>query len=98
MKTYLVVNATPNPANPADIEAYTGGVLPLLQGAGGKDLRRAKLENVIKGEAKYPLFLFMEFEDGSKIQALFASDAYKKLIPHRERAFTDLQIYAFTDL
>ncbi|NQZ76445.1 MAG: DUF1330 domain-containing protein [Ekhidna sp.] len=98
MKTYLIVNATPNPDNQQHIEAYTGGVLPLLQNAGGKDLRRAKLANVVKGEAKYPLFLFMEFEDGTKVDALFQSEEYKELIPHREKAFAELNIYTFTDL
>lgn len=98
MKTYLIVNATPNPENQQHIAAYTGGVLPLLENAGGKDLRRAKLDNVIKGEAKYPLFLFMEFDDGGKVDALFQSEECKKLIPHREKAFIDLNIYTFKDL
>ena len=98
MKTYLVVNATPNPENQADIQAYTRGVLPLLEKAGGKALRRAKLKNVIKGVAKYPLFLFMEFEDGEKVKGLFESEEYKKLVPHRVKAFSDLNIYEFIDL
>ena len=96
MKTYLIVNATPNPENHEDIQAYTSGVLPLLQNAGGKALKRAKLASVIKGESKYPLFLFMEFDNSDKIEALFQSDDYEKLLVHRDRALLDLNISTFT--
>ena len=98
MGTYLIVNATPNLENQEAIQAYTGGVLPMLQNAGGKSLKRAKLASIIKGKANYPMFLFMEFDDASRISELFESEAYQQLIPHRDKAFKELNIYTFTSL
>lgn len=95
---YLVVNAKLNPDNQDDIKAYTGNVIPLFKEAGGRDLKRAKLSTVINGESKYPLLLFMEFDSEEAIKNAFESAAYQKLIPHRDKAFEEIDIYVFTDM
>ena len=98
MKTYLIVNAIPNPDHEADLKHYSEAVLPLLLEAGGESIKRAKLNSVVAGEVKYPLFLFMEFPDEQPILDLFESAAYQKLLPYRQKAFTEINIYTFTDL
>ncbi len=95
---YLVVNAKLNPNNQDDIEAYTGNVIPLLKEAGGRDLKRAELSTVINGESKYPLLLFMEFDNEEAIKKAFKSPAYQELIPYRDRAFEEIDIYVFTGM
>ena len=98
MKSYLIVNATANLDNQEAIQKYSEGVLPLLLEAGGKPPIRAQLDHVIKGKAAYTLFLFMEFPDQQPILDLFESEEYQKLLPYREKAFNDLNIYTFQDL
>jgi|GEM_PF-952357 len=95
---YLVVNAKLNTENQDDIKVYTGNVIPLLKNAGGRNLKRAKLSATINGESKYPLLLFMEFDNEDAIKAAFESEAYKKLIPFRDRAFEEIDIYVFLDM
>ncbi|OJJ16173.1 hypothetical protein BKI52_36005 [marine bacterium AO1-C] len=98
MKTYLVVNATPNPEGQEDLKIYSEAVGALLAKAGGQNPTRAKLEGVVKGKPDYPLMLMMEFPNGETIKNLFESEAYQKLLPHRNNAFSNLNIYIFSDL
>ena len=43
-KTTLVVTAVPDPNEMASVQEYLQGVLPLLMGAGGKAVKRLKVD------------------------------------------------------
>ena len=89
--TTLVVTATPNPTEMAAVQEYLQAVLPLLIGAGGKLVKRLKLDQVISGKSS-GMVLVMDFDSADAITNLFNSDEYVALIPARDRGFSEMNI------
>ena len=90
-KATLVVTATPNPNEMESVQGYLQGVLPLLMGAGGKPVKRLKVDKVIRGNPS-GMVLVMDFDSDEAITALFESDEYAALIPIRDQGFTEMNI------
>jgi uncharacterized protein (DUF1330 family) len=82
-KTTLVVTAVPNPDEMGSVQEYLKGVLPLLMGAGGKPVKRLKVNEVIHGKPS-AMVLVMDFESADAITNMFASDDYAALVPVRD--------------
>jgi uncharacterized protein (DUF1330 family) len=87
----LVVTGVPNPTEMASVQEYLKGVLPLLTGAGGKLVRRLKVDEVIRGEPS-GMVLVMDFDSSEAITSMFASDDYAALVPARDRGFSEMNI------
>ena len=90
-KATLVVTATPNPNEMESVQDYLQGVLPLLMGAGGRPVKRLKVNEVIRGNPS-GMVLVMDFDSDEAITALFESDEYAALIPVRDQGFTEMNI------
>jgi uncharacterized protein (DUF1330 family) len=90
-KTTLVVTAVPNPSEMASVQEYLKGVMPLLTGAGGKVVKRQKVDKVIHG-TKSGMVLVMDFDSPDAITAMFESDHYAALVPVRDRGFAEMNI------
>ena len=90
-KATLVVTAVPNPDEMASVQAYLQGVMPLLQGAGGKLVKRLKVGEVINGKPS-GMVLVMDYDSDEAITKLFASDDYAALIPERDKGFAEMNI------
>ncbi|MDX2433283.1 MAG: DUF1330 domain-containing protein [Desulfobacterales bacterium] len=90
-KATLVVTATPNPKEMESVQGYLQGVLPLLMDAGGKPVKRLKVEEVINGNPS-GMVLVMDFDSDEAITTLFESDEYAALIPVRDQGFTEMNI------
>ena len=90
-KATLVVTATPNPNEMESVQGYLQGVLPLLMGAGGKPVKRLKVDEVIRGNPS-GMVLVMDFDSDEAITALFESDEYAALIPMRDQGFAEMNI------
>ena len=90
-KATLVVTATPNPNEMESVQDYLQGVLPLLMGAGGKPVKRLKVDEVIRGNPS-GMVLVMDFDSDEAITVLFESDEYAALIPVRDQGFTEMNI------
>ena len=90
-KTTLVVTAIPNPNEMESVQEYLQAVLPLFMGAGGKLVKRLKLDKVILGNPS-GMVLVMDFESAEAITAFFESDEYAALIPTRDRGFAEMNI------
>lgn len=90
-KATLVVTATPNPKEMESVQGYLQGVLPLLMDAGGKPVKRLKVEEVINGNPS-GMVLVMDFDSDEAITTLFESDEYAALIPARDQGFTEMNI------
>lgn len=90
-KATLVVTATPNPNEMESVQGYLQGVLPLLMGAGGKPVKRLKVDEVIRGNPS-GMVLVMDFDSDEAIAALFDSDEYAALIPMRDQGFAEMNI------
>jgi uncharacterized protein (DUF1330 family) len=90
-KTTLVVTAIPNPNEMGSVQDYLQSVLPLLMGAGGKLVKRLKLDKVVLGKPS-GMVLVMDFDSVEEVTALFESDEYAALIPTRDRGFVEMNI------
>ena len=89
--TTLVVTAVPNPKEMASVQEYLHGVLPLFMGAGGKLVKRLKVDNVINGSSS-GMVLVMDFDSADAISGMFESDDYAALVPVRDRGFAEMNI------
>ena len=90
-KTTLVVTAVPNPNEMPSVQAYLQGVMPLLTGAGGEVVRRLKVASVVSGRPA-GMVLVMDFPSADVASALFDSEAYRALVPVRDRGFAEMNI------
>jgi len=88
----LVVTAIPNPSEMASVQEYLHGVLPLFLSAGGKLVKRLKVDQALLGDPT-GMTLVMDFESADKISALFDSDAYQALVPLRDKGFAEMNIW-----
>lgn len=90
-KTTLVVTAVPNANEMASVQEYLQGVLPLFKGAGGKLVKRLKVDTVIQGSSS-GMVLVMDFDSADAISGMFESEDYAALVPVRNRGFTEMNI------
>ena len=90
-KTTLVVTAVPNPNEMESVQEYLQGVLPLLMGAGGKLVKRLKVDKPIHGNPS-GMVLVMDFDSANAITTMFESDEYAALVPVRDRGFAEMNI------
>ena len=90
--TTLLVTATPAEGQGEAMTRYLQGVQPLLAGAGGSPVKRVRVTDTITGTAGTGMALVMDFENAETIQAVFASDAYRALIPDRDTGFSNVEI------
>ena len=90
-KTTLVVTGIPNPNEMDSVQKYLQSVLPLFLSAGGKLIKRLKLDQVILGNPS-GMVLVMDFDSAAAITAMFESDEYAALIPTRDRGFVEMNI------
>jgi uncharacterized protein (DUF1330 family) len=96
-KATLVVTATPNPNEMESVQDYLQGVLPLLKGAGGKPVKRLKVDEVIRGNPS-GMVLVMDFDSDEAITTMFQSDEYSALIPMRDQGFSEMSILVSHDM
>ena len=90
-KATLVVTATPNPHEMEAVKDYLQEVLPLLLGAGGKPVKRLKVDELIHG-TPCGMVLVMDFDSNEAINNLFESEEYAALIPVRNQGFIEMNI------
>ncbi len=92
MSAIMIALNTVNPDETEALKAYAEGAMPLIKAVGGKPLGRFKFQEPVVG-AEFPqVVLAVEFLNAQVIRDLFNSDAYKKLIPHRDKAFTSFNV------
>lgn len=90
-KTTLIVTAVPNPNEMASVQEYLQAVMPLLVGAGGKLVKRLKVDTVINGNPS-GMVLVMDFDSSDAITAMFESDEYAAIVPVRDQGFAEMNI------
>lgn len=90
-KATLVVTAIPFPNEMASVQSYLKDVMPILTGVGGKLVKRLKVSDVIMGNPS-GMVLIMDFDSDKTVTEVFESDAYKALIPARDKGFAQMNI------
>lgn len=87
----LVVTAVPIPAEMGAVKQYLQGVGATFQKAGGTLVRRLKTAKVVNGRAA-GMVLVMDFPSATAASEAFETEAYKALLPLRDRGFSEMSI------
>ncbi len=86
-KAMLVSLGVVNPDAADDLKAYQTGAGPLLMAAGAKIVGGWKFAHRLVGDRPIDTVFVAEFPNAEAIKAVWASDAYKALVPARDRGF-----------
>lgn len=74
------------------LAAYLEGSLPILESAGAKIVQRFELTEPILGKSTSRAIVIVEYPNREAIDEVFASKAYRALIPIRDRAFSSYDV------
>lgn len=91
-KVNLIVLATLDPAGSEAFAEYGSKVGPVLVGAGARPIGRFMVNDVMVGQNGPQMVAMMEFDSADAARSAFATDAYLKIKPLRDKAFSDLTI------
>jgi uncharacterized protein (DUF1330 family) len=83
----LVVTGTPNPEAANEMKQYLGAAGPILASHGGELIYRGKIAKAVTGNVTFALILIMKFESEATLEAALESEAYKEIVPLREKGF-----------
>lgn len=97
-KTTLVVTSTANQEHIPALRVYVKKVMPMLVGLNGIVIKRSEIMDVFKGEKEFHYLLIMDFPSKMALQKMFNSDAYKALIPERDKGFISMNILFANDV
>lgn len=77
---------------PADLAAYLEATAPLLERAGARIVQRFKVAEVVAGRSPAQTVVIVEYPDRAAVDSVFGSAAYQRIIPYRDRAFSDYHV------
>lgn len=92
MSVRVVACLSPNPQETDAMAAYFEVALSLISKAGGKVIQDYNIDQAIIGPKPADKVLIVEYPDLATLNAVFQSDAYQAVIPHREKAFTQYSV------
>ncbi|MEM9330797.1 MAG: DUF1330 domain-containing protein [Pseudomonadota bacterium] len=91
-KVTLISLGTINPIGQDDFKIYAEKAPNLLLQAGGTPVRKMKVHELIKGENGPQTVFMMDFPSAEALKGVFDTEEYKALIPHRDKAFSQLTL------
>lgn len=89
----MIVKAVLNQMEMEAFKVYSDRSAPLFKNAGGLPVAKYKIEQQIVGDEDLHIVVVMQFPDKQSIEDIFESEAYKNLLPYRDKAFTQLEVY-----
>lgn len=92
-KSLMIVNAVLNPLEKTAFAYYSEQSAPLFKNAGGSLVEKYKVHQTVVGDKKLQVVVIMEFPNKDAIVSVFESEAYKELLPFRDKAFSDLHVF-----
>lgn len=92
-KKFMIVNAVLNPMEKEAFEFYSENSAPLFSKAGGTPVGKFKITQSLVGNMNLHILVIMEFPSDQAIKDVFTSEEYKKLLPYRDKAFSELEVY-----
>ena len=92
MVVTVVALVTVREDRPVDLAAYLGATAPLLAKAGARIVKRFKVNEVVAGRSPAQTVVIVEYPDRAAVDLVFASEEYKKIIPYRDRAFSNYHV------
>lgn len=92
-KSLMIVNAVLNSDEKEAFAYYSEYSAPLFKQAGAIPVGKYKISETIIGERKLQVVAIMEFPSSEAITNVFKSEAYKELLPYRDKAFMELDVF-----
>ncbi|WP_420574932.1 DUF1330 domain-containing protein [Kordia sp.] len=92
-KVNVTIVGTINPEGKEQLSHYIEKVGDLYKKVNAKPVNKFKVTKPLIGEYTPNIVSIMEFPDMDSLNAVFESQAYKELIPYREKAFAKLEAY-----
>jgi len=96
LKVFLIVIAMVNPSETESFDYYVSQLRTQYESVGAKPVRYPINHTLLGGESP-DFIMIVEFPDAAAVQKLFSSEAYKKLVPYREKGFKELKVYLSTE-
>lgn len=92
IKIILIIIAFVNLNEKEAFEHYKSEIRAKYELVGAKPVKYPVKQGVI-GKKKPDFIMVVEFPNQKALEKLFNSEDYKKLIPYRTKAFTDLKVF-----
>ena len=92
-KSLMIVNAVINPDEKDAFAYYSEKSAPLFKEAGATPVVKYKVAKTIIGTKKLQIVAIMEFPSSEAITNVFESEDYKSLLPYRDKAFVELDVF-----
>jgi len=92
-KKIMIVNALLNVKEKEAFEYYSEHSVPLFKNAGAESIAKHRVEETLIGAEKIHVVSILEFPTRQAIKDVFESEAYKALLPYRDKAFMKLDVF-----
>lgn len=92
MSVKVIALVTINEDQPQALAAYLEATGPLLQGSGAKIVQRFTLTEAVVGNRPAQSLIIVDYPNREAVDLVFQSDAYKNIIPVRDKAFRNYQV------
>lgn len=87
MPLQVVACVTPNPDEPEAQKEYFSVTMPLLEQVGARIIQKFDMGDAVVGERVAETLMVVEYPSLEALDQVFKSDAYKSIIPARDKAF-----------
>lgn len=88
MTVKVIASIKVNPEEPDALRTYLDVTMPLLDAAGGQIVQSFEKGESVVGELDFDRVMIVEYPDLAALDKVFKSEAYKAIIPIRDKAFT----------
>jgi uncharacterized protein (DUF1330 family) len=97
-RTFMVVEATPNPENMEDLQKYGSQSYAILEKHGGVRVANYNVKSVLDSGEKPALIGVFSFPNPEAIQNLLFNDPdYQQLVSFRDKGFKSIRFFVCSD-
>ena len=97
-QTFLVVEATPDPANADDLQKYGAQAYSLMAKHGGVPVANYKVESAMDSQEKPAMIAVFSFPSPQAIQDLLVNDSeYQQIVPFRDKGFRNFRLFVCSE-
>jgi len=97
LPVFLHIEATPNPDEEEALQAYLSKAPKVIQAHGGVSIATYDVEKALDDTNHPAVFIVVSFPTRDAIDNLFTDEAYKALIPQRDKGFSHLRFYVTSE-
>ena len=100
MTAILITLARVAPGGQDALEQYATGTIPLIHAAGGEVISRLRLTDTVVGDSnrRPDLVAVMRFSSTAAIRGFLNGEEYRRQVPLRDMAFSEVHSYIAEDI